>query len=47
MQNLQQDLIKLLENEDNLVVDNQLNKNKIIEWISLDSIVYSLPVSEI
>ena len=31
MQNLQQDLIELLKNEDNLVVDNQLNKNKIIE----------------
>jgi adenine-specific DNA-methyltransferase len=31
MQNLQQDLIELLTNEDNLVVDNQLNKNKIIE----------------
>ncbi len=31
MQNLQQDLIVLLKNEDNLVVDNQLNKNKIIE----------------
>lgn len=31
MQNLQTDLIELLKNEDNLVVDNQLNKNKIIE----------------
>ena len=31
MQNLQNDLIELLKNEDNLVVDNQLNKNKIIE----------------
>lgn len=31
MQNLQQDLIELLKGEDNLVVDNQLNKNKIIE----------------
>ena len=31
MQNLQKDLIELLKNEDNLVVDNQLNKNKIIE----------------
>ncbi|WP_262733639.1 DNA methyltransferase [Gaetbulibacter sp. NE] len=31
MQNLQNDLIELLKHEDNLVVDNQLNKNKIIE----------------
>ena len=31
MQNLQTDLIELLKHEDNLVVDNQLNKNKIIE----------------
>jgi adenine-specific DNA-methyltransferase len=31
MQNLQTDLIELLKNEDNLVVENQLNKNKIIE----------------
>lgn len=31
MQNLQTDLIELLKKEDNLVVDNQLNKNKIIE----------------
>lgn len=31
MQNLQNELIKLLKNEDNLVVDNLLNKNKIIE----------------
>lgn len=31
MQNLHQDLIELLKNEDNLVIDNQLNKNKIIE----------------
>lgn len=31
MQNLQNDLVELLKNEDNLVVDNQLNKNKIIE----------------
>lgn len=31
MQNLQADLIELLKDEDNLVVDNQLNKNKIIE----------------
>src|SRR5690554_607335 len=31
MQNLQTDLIELLKDEDNLVVDNQLNKNKIIE----------------
>lgn len=31
MQNLQTDLIELLKNEDNLVVDNKLNKNKIIE----------------
>lgn len=31
MQNLQTELIELLKNEDNLVVDNQLNKNKIIE----------------
>ena len=31
MQNLQRDLIDLLKNEDNLVVDDHLNKNKIIE----------------
>jgi adenine-specific DNA-methyltransferase len=31
MQNLQTDLVELLKHEDNLVVDNQLNKNKIIE----------------
>ena len=31
MQNLQNELIKLLKNEDNLVVNNLLNKNKIIE----------------
>jgi adenine-specific DNA-methyltransferase len=31
MQNLQNELIELLKNEDNLVVDNLLNKNKIIE----------------
>ena len=31
MQNLQTKLIELLKNEDNLVVDNRLNKNKIIE----------------
>ena len=31
MQNLQEELIKLLSNEENLVVDNQLNKNKVIE----------------
>ncbi|SHI96648.1 DNA methyltransferase [Algibacter luteus] len=31
MQNLQNELIELLKHEDNLVVDNQLNKNKIIE----------------
>lgn len=31
MQNLQTDLIELLKNEDNLVIDGQLNKNKIIE----------------
>ncbi len=31
MQNLQQDLINLLIDEENLVIDNQLNKNKIIE----------------
>ncbi len=31
MQNLQQDLISLLNDEENLVIDNQLNKNKIIE----------------
>lgn len=31
MQNLQDELVKLLFNEENLVVDNQLNKNKIIE----------------
>ncbi|OAD92657.1 restriction endonuclease subunit M [Aequorivita soesokkakensis] len=31
MQNLQEDLIKLLKNEENLVVDGHLNKNKIIE----------------
>ena len=31
MQNLQQDLINLLIDEENLIIDNQLNKNKIIE----------------
>lgn len=31
MQNLQTELIELLKHEDNLIVDNQLNKNKIIE----------------
>lgn len=31
MQNLQKDLIELLKNENNLVVDGNLNKNKIIE----------------
>lgn len=31
MQNLQEDLTTLLQNEDNLVVDGHLNKNKIIE----------------
>lgn len=31
MQNLQNDLIQLLKNEENLVVDGNLNKNKIIE----------------
>ena len=31
MQNLQKDLIELLKNEENLVVDGSLNKNKIIE----------------
>ena len=31
MQNLQNDLIELLKKEDNLVIDGQLNKNKIIE----------------
>ena len=31
MQNLQKDLINLLAEEENLTVDNQLNKNKIIE----------------
>ncbi|WP_417372157.1 DNA methyltransferase [Gelidibacter japonicus] len=31
MQNLQDDLIELLKDEDNLVVEGQLNKNKIIE----------------
>jgi len=31
MQNLQNDLVELLESEDNLVIDGQLNKNKIIE----------------
>ena len=31
MQNLQHELIELLKTEDNLVIDGQLNKNKIIE----------------
>jgi len=31
MQNLQDELVKLLLKEENLVVDNQLNKNKVIE----------------
>lgn len=31
MQNLQNDLIELLKHEDSLVVDGQLNKNKIVE----------------
>jgi adenine-specific DNA-methyltransferase len=31
MQNLQTDLIELLKTQDNLVIDGQLNKNKIIE----------------
>ena len=31
MQNLQKDLIQLLSNEENFVIDNQLNKNKIVE----------------
>ena len=31
MQNLQKDLIQLLSNEENFVIDNHLNKNKIIE----------------
>ena len=31
MQNLQTELTELLKNENNLVVDGQLNKNKIIE----------------
>lgn len=31
MQNLQNELIDLLQSEDNLVVDGQLNKNKIVE----------------
>ena len=31
MQNLQEELVRLLSNEENLVVDNQLNKNKVIE----------------
>lgn len=31
MQNLQQDLIQLLKEQDNLVIDCELNKNKIIE----------------
>lgn len=31
MQNLQEDLIELLKNENNLVIDGDLNKNKIIE----------------
>ncbi|MGY0408560.1 MAG: DNA methyltransferase [Polaribacter sp.] len=31
MQNLQNDLIELLKTQDNLVIDGQLNKNKIIE----------------
>lgn len=31
MQNLQKDLIQLLKDQDNLVIDGELNKNKIIE----------------
>ena len=33
MQNLQQELIELLQHEDNLVVDGQLNKTKIVESV--------------
>ncbi len=43
MQNLQQDLTELLKNEDNLVVENQLNKNKIIEAaLKVESFLISL-----
>ena len=31
MENLQKDLITILSSEENLIIDNKLNKNKIIE----------------
>ena len=45
MQNLQNELIELLKTQDNLVIDGQLNKNKIIELgLKVESQLISLLV---
>ncbi len=43
MQNLQQELIELLRDQENLVIEGKLNKNKIIEaGLKLDPILLNI-----